>query len=72
MPACWSGSVPMRAAWTGLTTSIWDDMMIAPRWQRIELNDPSVLPPGKLLEMATIDGAKHRGPRSRHRLAGDR
>jgi 5-methylthioadenosine/S-adenosylhomocysteine deaminase len=38
--------------------SIWEDMAIAPRWQRLELTDPSVLPPGKLLEMATIDGAK--------------
>lgn len=38
--------------------SIWDDMYIAPRWQRLELREPNVLPPGKLLEMATIDGAK--------------
>jgi cytosine/adenosine deaminase-related metal-dependent hydrolase len=38
--------------------SIWDDMYIAPRWQRLELREPNVLPPGKLLEMATIDGAE--------------
>ncbi len=38
--------------------SIWDDMYMAPRWQRLELRDPDVLPPGKLLEMATIDGAR--------------
>jgi cytosine/adenosine deaminase-related metal-dependent hydrolase len=37
--------------------SIWDDMYIAPRWQRLELREPNILPPGKLLEMATIDGA---------------
>jgi 5-methylthioadenosine/S-adenosylhomocysteine deaminase len=38
--------------------SIWEDMFLAPRWQRLELNDPNVIPSGKLLEMATIDGAK--------------
>jgi cytosine/adenosine deaminase-related metal-dependent hydrolase len=38
--------------------SIWDDMFMAPRWQRLELNDPNILPAGKLLEMATIDGAR--------------
>jgi 5-methylthioadenosine/S-adenosylhomocysteine deaminase len=37
--------------------SIWDDMYVAPRWQRLELREPNILPPGKLLEMATIDGA---------------
>ena len=31
---------------------------MAPRWQRLELNDPSLIPSGKLLEMATIDGAR--------------
>jgi cytosine/adenosine deaminase-related metal-dependent hydrolase len=38
--------------------SIWEDMFMAPRWQRLELNDPNVIPSGKLLEMATIDGAR--------------
>jgi cytosine/adenosine deaminase-related metal-dependent hydrolase len=33
-------------------------MFLGPRWQRLELNDPNVIPSGKLLEMATIDGAK--------------
>ena len=31
---------------------------MAPRWQRLELNDPNLIPSGKLLEMATIDGAR--------------
>ena len=38
--------------------SIWEDMFMAPRWQRLELNDPNLIPSGKLLEMATIDGAR--------------
>ena len=38
--------------------SIWEDMFMAPRWQRLALNDPNVVPPGKALEMATIDGAR--------------
>lgn len=38
--------------------SIWEDMFIAPRWQRLELHDPWLMPNGKMLEMATIDGAK--------------
>jgi cytosine/adenosine deaminase-related metal-dependent hydrolase len=38
--------------------SIWEDMFFAPRWQRLETNDPNLIPSGKLLEMATIDGAK--------------
>ena len=28
--------------------SIWEDMFMAPRWQRLELNDPNVIPSGKL------------------------
>ncbi|MFM9886355.1 MAG: amidohydrolase family protein [Burkholderiales bacterium] len=38
--------------------SIWEDMFMAPRWQRLALHDPHVVPSGKLIEMATIDGAK--------------
>jgi cytosine/adenosine deaminase-related metal-dependent hydrolase len=41
--------------------SLFEDMFIAPRWQRLELHDPYLLPPGKMLEMATIDGAKALG-----------
>lgn len=38
--------------------SLWEDIFLAPRWQRRELNDSTVIPPGKALEMATIDGAR--------------
>ena len=41
--------------------SILEDAFMAPRWQRLEFNDPNLLPPGKTLEMATIDGAKALG-----------
>jgi cytosine/adenosine deaminase-related metal-dependent hydrolase len=41
--------------------SIWDDMFVAPRWQRILLDNPHLIPPGKALEMATIDGARALG-----------
>ncbi len=41
--------------------SLWDDMFMAPRLQRILLNSPHVIPQGKALEMATIDGARALG-----------
>jgi cytosine/adenosine deaminase-related metal-dependent hydrolase len=36
-------------------------MFMAPRWQRILLDNPHLIPPGKALEMATIDGARALG-----------
>jgi len=41
--------------------SILEDAFMAPRWQRLEFNDPDLIPPGKTLEMATIDGARALG-----------
>lgn len=41
--------------------SILEDICMAPRWQRLEFNDPDLIPPGKALEMATIDGARALG-----------
>jgi cytosine/adenosine deaminase-related metal-dependent hydrolase len=37
------------------------DMKAAMRLQRVHFKDPSVMPPGKLLEMATIDGYRALG-----------
>ena len=40
------------------TYNLWEDMYLAPRWQRFVFNDGSLIPEGKSLEMATIDGAR--------------
>ncbi len=37
---------------------LWEDMFFAPRWQRKLVGNGELLPPGKILEMATIDGAR--------------
>jgi cytosine/adenosine deaminase-related metal-dependent hydrolase len=41
--------------------SIWEDIFMAPRWQRLALHDGGTVPPGKALEMATIDAARMLG-----------
>jgi cytosine/adenosine deaminase-related metal-dependent hydrolase len=41
--------------------TLWEDMFLAPRWQRLLLHDGHLIPPGKVLEMATIDGARALG-----------
>jgi cytosine/adenosine deaminase-related metal-dependent hydrolase len=41
--------------------SLFEDMFIAPRWQRLDTHDPYLMPHGKMLEMATIDGARALG-----------
>jgi len=41
--------------------SLFEDIFLAPRWQRRLLNDHNVIPAGKALEMATIDGARALG-----------
>jgi cytosine/adenosine deaminase-related metal-dependent hydrolase len=41
--------------------SLWEDMYVSPRLHRRILLDETVIQPGKILEMATIDGAKALG-----------
>jgi cytosine/adenosine deaminase-related metal-dependent hydrolase len=41
--------------------NLWEDIYLAPRLHRRLKLDPSLLPAGKILEMATIDGAKALG-----------
>jgi len=43
------------------TFDLWEDIFFAPRWQRRLLGNPTLIPPGKALEMATIDGARALG-----------
>ena len=45
--------------------SLFEDMFMAPRWQRLETHDPYLIPHGKVLEMATIDGARALGMEDR-------
>jgi 5-methylthioadenosine/S-adenosylhomocysteine deaminase len=46
---------------TDRTWNLWEDIYAAPRLHRRLKNDPTLMPVGKVLEMATIDGAKALG-----------
>jgi cytosine/adenosine deaminase-related metal-dependent hydrolase len=41
--------------------NLWEDIYFSPRLHRRKLLDETVIPPGKILEMATIDGARALG-----------
>jgi 5-methylthioadenosine/S-adenosylhomocysteine deaminase len=46
---------------TDRSWNLWEDIFFAPRLHRRLFNDPTKMPVGKILEMATIDGAKALG-----------
>jgi 5-methylthioadenosine/S-adenosylhomocysteine deaminase len=46
---------------TSRTWNLWEDIFFGPRLHRRLFNDPTKMPVGKILEMATIDGAKALG-----------
>jgi cytosine/adenosine deaminase-related metal-dependent hydrolase len=45
--------------------NLWEDIFFGPRLHRRLFNDPTKMPVGKILEMATIDGAKALGMEDR-------
>jgi cytosine/adenosine deaminase-related metal-dependent hydrolase len=55
--------VGLGSDFVGLDRSwnLWEDIYWAPRLHRRTKNDPTLMPIGKILEMATIDGAKALG-----------
>lgn len=55
--------VALGSDFCGLDRSwnMWEDIFFAPRLHRRTKNDPTLMPVGKILEMATIDGAKALG-----------
>jgi cytosine/adenosine deaminase-related metal-dependent hydrolase len=46
---------------TNRSWNLWEDIFFAPRLHRRLFNDPTKMPVGKVLEMATIDGARALG-----------